>query len=198
MPSNQLEAILNCGCCTTSVCCDGRPCPGSGEPNALPSSLTIEVSATFNDPPIVTPPGSGFDPPANSDCYNFSFELGGSCVEGIITYGGVGEHTCTWCSQSFTIRLSVLLICGANGWFLTIEALVPPGDCDLEVSGDQYSATLVKESCDPVLMGGDMERCLDCGFTCQIGGIMIAPGVIVPVIATHSPFCLSFLVYETP
>lgn len=197
MPSNQVAALMECGCCG-SLCCDGRACPGSGIEGALPSSLTIEVSASFAAPPVVTPPGSGFDPPANSDCFNFSFTLAGGCVQDLPIYVGIGEHSCTWCGTTYNVRLSVVLACGENGWFLTLEDLIPPGDCDLNVSGEQYSAQLAKDSCDPILMGGDINQCLDCGFTCQIGGIQIAPGVIVPVIATHSPFCLSFLVYETP
>lgn len=194
------ESKKKCCCGDESVCCTGRPCPASGEPNALPSSLTIEVNATFNAPPIVTPSGTIFSPPANSNCYDFSFTLNGSCVEGIVTYAGIGEHTCTWCSRSYTIRLSILVVCGVGGggWFLSVEALASPGDCNLDVSGDQYFSNLTKHSCDPVLLSGDLNRCLDCLFTCQIGAIMIAPGVLVPVIATHSPFCLSFTISEDP
>jgi hypothetical protein len=189
-----------CSCEETdsTECCDGRPCAGSGEPNAMPSTLTVEVSATFNAPPTVAPPGSGFEPPANSTCFNFSFTIGGGCVEGQKTYGGVGEHSCTWCGNTYDIRLSIVLACGANGWFLTLESVIPAGDCNRDVSGEQFSALLEGQACNPVLVSGDMNNCLDCAFTCQIGAIMIAPGVLVPVIATHSPFCLSFLIYETP
>ena len=188
----------SCGETDNTECCDGRPCPGSGEPNAMPSTLTVEVSATFNDPPLVSPSGSGFDPPANSTCFDFSFAIDGGCVDGIKTYGGIGEHSCTWCNRTYNIRLSVVLACGDNGWLLTLETVVPPGDCNRDVSGDQFSAQLEGQACNPVLVSGDMNNCLDCVFTCQIGAIETSPGVLVPVIATHSPFCLSFLVYETP
>jgi hypothetical protein len=185
----------------TTTCCDGRPCAGSGEPNAMPSTLTVEVSATYNTPPVVSPPGSGFEPPANSTCFNFSFTIGGGCVQGQKTYGGVGEHSCTWCGRTYNIRLSIVLACGANGWLLTIEDVVPPGDCNRDVSGDQFRAFLAGEACDPVLISGDLLPpldCLDCNWMCQIGSIETSPGVLVPVLAYHSPFCLSFLVYETP
>jgi hypothetical protein len=97
--------------------------------------------------------------------------------------------------------VSVILTCAAtsgSGWILTFETLASPGDCDLDLTGDQYRVDFNQDSCDPILLNGDVNECLDCGFTCQIGGIQIAPGVIVPVIATHSPFCLHAMIYETP
>lgn len=191
-----------CTCDETALrCCSNRDCPGPGAVNPMPDQLTMEMTASFAGPPSVSPPGSGIDPPENSDCFNFSFTLNLSvCADGIITYAGEGENTCTWCGTTYTMRVSVILTCGVagQGWILTFEAMTTPGDCNLDFSGDQYSINFEQTACDPILLSGDANQCFDCVLTCQIGAIIIPPGVLVPVIATHAPFCISAMVYETP
>jgi hypothetical protein len=196
---------LKCCSCGDAICCPNRDCPDVVDgSNFLPTSLTVEFTASFPFPGVVTPPtGHSFTAPPPSACWDFSFEvflIECRGVSGSITYTGTGENTCTWCSNTYTNRVSVVLTCGQggggdSGWILTIESSSPPGSCELPP--DVYRTNFSQSSCTPILLTGDMNECFTCDFfVCQIGGIVIAPGVIVPVIATHPPFCLSVRVYE--
>ena len=203
MPSNQLAALMSCGCCTSGICCPNRTCPDDGLPSSLPTSLTVELTASFPNPGVITPStGHSFTAPDPSDCFDFSFQvylIECRGLSGAITYAGQGEHTCTWCGNTYTMQFNVVITCAVadGGWLLTVEAPSPSGDCDLP--GDVYRTTFSQSSCDPILLVGDMDGCFTCSFlTCTIGGIMIPPGIIVPVIATHPAFCLAVTVYESP
>lgn len=178
-------------------CCTDRSCPGLGAVNPLPASLTVELSASFNEPPSGVPPASGFTPPANSNCYNFSFPIYlTNCGDnGIRFYFGTGVHSCSWCNTTYTIRITVELTCFG---LLTIKDVLPVGDCGISYLGDAYRIECTQHSCDPILLSGEMNRCLDCRWQCNLGLWEPFPGVEVPVIAMHSPFCLSAIIYETP
>ena len=205
MAGNLLEAVLNCGCCGDGICCPSRDCPGPGAVNPLPTSLTIELTASFPLPGTVQPPNTGFTPPPPSDCFDFLFtlyliECRDTSPSGAITYAGSGCNACTWCGNNYTICMNVILTCrssGAAGWILTVETSVPPGDCQLQ--GDIYRVNFDQDSCDPILLSGEMNECITCSFlNCQIGAVIIPGPVLVPVIATHPPFCLSVLISEDP
>lgn len=189
-----------------SGCCSSRACPGDSSINPLPDTLTLELSATFPYPAVVTPSGSGFSPPPPSDCFNMTITLHLSeCGKGFRTYAGVGEKTCSWCSKSYSIKQSVLLTCGSvigqsrsksQAWLLTFETLFSEGPCVLD---DDYRINFNQHSCDPILLSGDVKECVTCsGIWCQLGAIVIPGPTIVPVIATHAPFCLHAIVFEGP
>jgi len=204
---SEKPADTTCGCCGDR-CCTGRCCPvtddvepfpelctGASGDNPLPLSLTVELSATFQHPPTGVPPASGFTPPANSNCYDFSFPifLVACRANDIRTYMGVGTNTCVWCGTTYTIKIHVELTCFG---LLTLQDYVPVGDCE-RVVGHIMSETF-QHSCDPILLSGDMNHCLDCGWQCNLGMWEPFPGVWVPVIAIHAPFCLSVTIYESP
>ena len=201
---DTLEVVCKlCSCDTTieAVCCPSRNCPyGSGD-NPLPNTLTLELTASFPVPGAVSPSGSGCSVPESSDCFNLTFPLFLSvCENGQIVYAGVGEKNCTWCSRSFTTRISATLTCGASGeggWYLSFELLSPPGDCPTD---DTYFISgMGQDSCDPILLSGDMEKCVECAnMVCTICSIVLPGPIIVPVLATHAAFCLSALIYESP
>jgi hypothetical protein len=196
----------DCDLISNVICCPDRTCPDDSLPNALPTSLTVQLTASFPLPAVITPAtGHSFEAPPPSACFDFEFDVFLIECRGesnAVTYAGVGENNCTWCGNNYTVRISVVLTCAgegteSGGWILTVEAVTPPGSCELP--GDVYRVNFTQASCDPILLSGDMNECTTCEFfTCTIGGINIAPGVVVPVIARHAPFCLSVLVYESP
>lgn len=211
---NRLIFVVEANCaecyenCEMTRCCPDRTCPYDGFPNPLPEKLKLQIRATFPTPGTVTPPDSGFSPPANSDCYDMEFDIFLIACEGSngaeenvgITYGGFGVKECTWCSLDFTIRVSVTVLCagqGEDGGTLSFEAQADSGDCPPTI-GDQVFVNF-QQTCDPILMSGDLSGdCIACPeMSCQIGAI-VRDGVVIPVIATHAPFCLSITIYESP
>jgi len=201
----------NSSCCCTNNgdgCCTGRCCPfiseelpgtctGGPNDNPLPTSLTVDLSATFQHPPTGVPPASGFTAPANSNCYDFSFQIHlTSCLSNAIRmYTGTGTNSCVWCGVTYTVKVHAELTCFG---LLTLKDAQPIGDCGINYESDGYQITFDRLSCDPILMSGDMPRCLPCAWQCNLGLWEPFPGVWVPVIAIHSPFCLSATVYESP
>jgi hypothetical protein len=179
---------------TPDVCCSERSCPylDSNGSNPYPAFLTVQLSATFLEECTGIPPASGFKCPQESSCYDFSFPIFLSICEedGAVFYSGIGENTCTWCGVTYSVRILASLSCFGN---LRLNFL--SGDC---IDGREIAGTATERSCDPILVAITMEPCLDCRFQCVVGSIEISPGVNVPIIAIHPPFCIEALIYETP
>jgi hypothetical protein len=186
MPSNQLEAIFNCGCCGGDTCCTGRcfpyinelfsgTCTGAPGENPLPSNLTVEITS---DSPY--------------GCWTLS------AVVEMTEYGRWGNGqvsgTCTFCCYydaglncTWTFVANVIVQCGSSGgWLLEWQHAGSGGPLDVL---PPENAQLTKASCDPILLTGEV--CYFPGMAC-IASIMPPTPPI-----THPLLCFSITVSET-
>ena len=190
MPSNQLEAMLlcGCGCGEEALCCTGRcnpyineqhpgDCTGAPGENPLPSELTVEVTS---DSPY--------------GCWSLSSTVtltengrwGNGRLTGTCTFccPGNSAQNCTW-----TFDALIQVNCGSGtGWILEFDqASTGP----TTVPAPTVPVLLTKISCDPVLLTGDL--CFNPGMICS--GLMPPVGNGQNVV--HPDICLSFTVSET-
>lgn len=169
MPSNQLEALLLCGCgCSPSVCCPDR-CNTVNEEaclNPLPTTLacTLTVSTVKNDPITGNPSG----------CYSCSGTL---YLSPIGLYIGVVTGTCSgWCGGSTRIfEYEVRIQCGLNPdgsttWFALIadNAGGDPARVCIAPFSDPPIWALFTSSCDPILLSGQSTSFLCSDLACVI------------------------------
>jgi len=168
----------NC-CCGGPVCCD-RPLPldcytgeASTEPNALPLTLDVVLTATPDSGSYTCFNGSG------TLTFKTAIDGGVCCWEGTIT------GTCVDCNgASFNWSVEMVTCCGASGWIVTSHPGLP---C---VQGDHGGdSTIAATTCDPVLLEG-------C-FTELIVGCVVACTLTMP--PTSGPtYTLCFQISEGP
>lgn len=186
MPSNQLEAILTCGCCSGVICvCDGRcnpltavdglDVPTTSCTNPLPVTLTVDIASTS------TPAGSCFN---GSGTITFKTPLTGgtNCWTGTIT------GSCTDCNSSArTWSLTVTMCCVSstlNEYQVVIEAAIPA-----VIDPAEQAVIVSATTCDPFLLEGCIPG--------DINGFVIACiATMPPTQQVFSDVC--FQIYETP
>lgn len=190
MPSNQMEAILNCNCGCGDVCCSTR-CNTVNEEtcdNPLPTTLTctISVSTAKLDPITGVPSG----------CFTCTGTL---YLSPINLWIGYVEGTCTgWCGGSTRLfQYEVRVECGLNPdgtitWFVEISDYAT-GDasrtCVMPFSDPAVWAAL-DSTCDPILLSGQSTQwyCGDLACVIPLLGIDEFFGDII----------FDVLIWETP
>lgn len=192
MPSNQLEAILlcGCGCGEEAICCPSRCYPGSvhsaeeptctGDPseNPLPSTLTIEMTT--------------------DDITYGCFE--GSTTVTLVANGrwGLGtiNSTCVWLDPTDSTKTKTWYFCfqvaiqctPGNGWGIEFRRCASVGTPSPDfIPSDSL---LTRVSCNPILLAGTV---------CFLPGMssVVFPAVPPQPPMQHPTICLNFLVYET-
>lgn len=187
MPSNQLEAIMNCGCCGDQTCCPDRCFPGAtgvdptctGAPgeNPLPTTLIVEMStddATYG---------------CFSGATTVTLVANGRWGNGVINATCVWKHptnsllTATW---NFCVQIAIQCT-PTNGWGIEFRR------CSSETTPHPdfipADSTLTKVSCDPILLTGTV---------CYTPGMQSVVFPIIPPMPPeqHPDICLDFTVYE--
>jgi hypothetical protein len=154
MPSNQLEAIFNCGCCgEEQTCCGPTRClPNQTCTKPLPTSLRINVSGTY------------------AGVFG-----GGPCtclvLDSTLTFyanGADNPHTAlpnvwagTFTTCGKTYRYSLGCVEGTLGWRLAffqnnLAGSATPTDCLASSVLHPDGVLMVKASCDPLTLAGTM------------------------------------------
>jgi hypothetical protein len=169
MPSNQLEALLQCGCgCNGDPCCPTRCNTVAGEScdNPLPTTLTatLTVSTTKIDPVTGNPSG----------CFSCTGTL---YLSPIGVWIGYVEGTCSgWCGGSTRLfQYECRVECGLNpdgtiSWFISISDYAEGNPARLCVApfSDPPVWAKFESSCDPIFLTGQSTSFLCSDLACVI------------------------------
>ena len=165
----------NC-CCGTTICC-GRALPldcftgdASTDPDALPLTLTVDLTATPSYGAFTCFNGSG----------TLTFET--PLTGGVCCWEGRISGTCTNCNgETYNWYIDMTVCCSVDGW---VVSAIPSLPCVL----DGREVVVSPTTCDPVSLSGCYEPIVGCVTSC----IFEMPPVAGP------SYTVCFEIYETP